>query len=180
LKAARHQQDLAARPPDEAAEEIPLPPGEGGDIPGAVGNALCGVPCASSDDAAGPGYPDPAEPPTAGLPLESTEYSVPSTPEHVQSPASTLDLGPGTLDCPSTASRASLPEAPATQQPASDPEGVTSSGLDTSTSPPAAETESGSAPLSPKNPRREAPPPSASRSSPEVATAGAASYAAPS
>ena len=200
LKAARHQQELSARTPDEAAEEIPggdipgavgnalcgvlraasdlaeeipLPPGEGGDrrSPGegqparsAVGNALCGVPCASSDDAAGPGYPDPAEPPTAGLPLESTEYSVPSTPEQVQSPASTLDLGPGTLDCPSTASLTSLPEAPAAQQPASDPEGVTSSGLDTSTSPPATETDAGSAPPSPENPKREAPPPSLSPS----------------
>src|SRR5205085_4818296 len=112
LKAAKHQQELAARPSDDADDA-------GGPRDAVAGDsALCGVPHAASDageqiplplgegassaladeagegvqDNFGRGSPDPAQPSTAGL------------------NGSTFDLRPSTFDSPPTPSTPSLRE----------------------------------------------------------------------
>ena len=218
LKAAKHQQDLAARPNEPAPGDTEAPAQDDEAPAEPVGRARVGR-----------GSPDPAQSATEGLPPATparsagsedtfnsdspplgTEYSVPSTtqsppasdsaarvgrgsPDPAQPPTeglpestdvSTLDLGPWTLDPASTPSPASLPEAPDLQHAINRTEASTPSTAETSTPPPTVETSPPAPPTSPKNPKREAlplsvpcplspvplsPPPSVSPSPPSAA-----------
>src|SRR6476620_11280501 len=146
LKAAKHQQELAARPnePAPGANETPARDDEAPAEP--VGRALpadnVGRGSPGPPARVGRGSPDPAQLPTEGLP-ESTDVS-------------TLDLGPWTLNSASTPSPASLPEAPASQDSLQGNEAPTPVATDTSASSPNAETSPPAPPTSPKNPKGEA------------------------
>src|SRR6478752_1300377 len=170
LKAAKHQQDLAARPNEPAPGDTEAPAQDDEAPAEPVGRARVGR-----------GSPDPAQSATEGLPPATparsagsedtfnsdspplgTEYSVPSTtqsppasdsaarvgrgsPDPAQPPTeglpastdvSTMDLGPWTLDSTSTPSPASLPEAPASQDSLQGNEAPTPVASDTSASSP--------------------------------------------
>src|SRR5438067_277391 len=174
LKAAKHQQELAARPADDDADANAAADGAAAadrDDDDSVGNALRGVPCASSDvdqadtTAVGRGSPDPAQAATEGLPSESTEYSVPSTPAHAPA-ADASDQQNGSLSpsllvplsSPST-SRASLPEAPALEQSAPRSDALTADSPDTSVATTPSQMSRPDDQASQENPKREAPPP---------------------
>ncbi len=193
LKAAKHQQELAARPPAEAVDphscaarhlELPadLPPSDLDDDSvgprdagtaaqrwSAGDSALCGVPRAGSelDQTADTQARSASEGPGCnnGLNFDSLPTS--------GSGPSTLDLGPGTLDCESTASLAATPsqrEALPAQQLLPEDEPPTPVATETSAPSSSAETAPPTAPPSQKNPKREAPPQSISPSSyPSVA-----------